>query len=72
MTKTLRVELLWQTMTSARWALLEVMTGQGAMSIRKVAQQIGRDMKSVHSDVHALLDAGILNRTSDGRIVFPY
>jgi hypothetical protein len=35
-------------------------------------QQVGRDVKAVHADVHALLDAGILEKTGDGRIVFPY
>jgi len=47
------------------------MTGQGAMSIREVARRLGRDLKSVQGDVHALLDVGILNRTDDGRIVLP-
>jgi len=66
------VELLWQTMTSARWVLLKVMAGQGTMSIHEVARRIERNMKSVHSDVHALPDAGILNRAGDGRIIFPF
>jgi hypothetical protein len=26
----------------------------------------------VHGDVHALLDAGVLDRTEDGRVAFPY
>ena len=29
-------------------------------------------MKAVHRDVHALLDAGVLDRTDDGLIQFPY
>lgn len=66
------VDLLWQTMTRKRWALLKAMTGQGAMSIREAARRVGRDIKSVHSDVRALLDAGILDRTDDGRIIFPF
>lgn len=28
--------------------------------------------KAVHGDIHALLDAGLLDRTGDGRVVFPY
>ena len=32
----------------------------------------GRDVKAVHGDVTALLNAGILDRTDTGRIVFPY
>ncbi|WP_372612285.1 hypothetical protein [Halomonas sp.] len=66
------VELLWQTMTRKRWELLKVMTGQDAMSIRAAARRVGRDVKTVHGDVHALLDAGILDRTDDGKIVFPF
>lgn len=66
------VEMLWTTMTQKRWALLRVMTGQGAMSIREAARRAERDVKAVHRDVHALLDAGILDRMEDGRIIFPY
>jgi len=66
------VELLWQTLTPKRWALLQTMTGQGAMSIREVARQVERDVKAVHGDVHALLDAGLLERAADGQVLFPY
>jgi len=66
------VELLWQTLTGKRWELLKAMTGQGAMSIRETARRVERDVKGVHRDVHALLDAGILDRTEDGRIIFPF
>jgi len=31
-------------MTRARWELLNVMTGQGAMSIREAARRLGRDL----------------------------
>jgi predicted transcriptional regulator len=33
---------------------------------------VGRDVKAVHGDIHALLSAGVLDRTEDGKIVFPY
>ncbi len=48
------------------------MTGAGPLAIRAVARRMGRDVKSVHGDVHALLEAGVLDRNDDGRIVFPY
>ncbi|MEX2576449.1 MAG: MarR family transcriptional regulator [Halofilum sp. (in: g-proteobacteria)] len=66
------VELLWETLTKKRWVLLHTMTGQGPMTLRELARRVGRDVKAVHRDVHALLDAGILEREGDGRIVFPY
>ena len=65
-------EMLWQTLTRKRWELLKAMTGQGAMTIREAARRVDRDVKAVHGDVHALLDAGVLDRTEDGRVAFPY
>ena len=65
-------ELLWKTLTAKRWALLKLMTGAGALSLREVARRSGRDVKGVHTDVHALLNAGVLRKTGDGRIEFPY
>lgn len=65
-------ELLWKTLTAKRWEILRVMAGQGAMSIREAARRVGRDVKRVHEDVHALLDAGVLDRAEDGSVVFPY
>jgi predicted transcriptional regulator len=64
--------LLWQTLTKKRWELLKVMTGQEAMTLREIARRVGRDVKAVHHDVHALLKADVLDRTDDGRIHFPY
>jgi predicted transcriptional regulator len=66
------VDLLWQVLTRKRWALLKAMAAQGPMTIREAARRVGRDVKAVHGDVHALLDAGVLDRAEDGRIVFPY
>ena len=59
-------------LTAKRWELIKAMAGQGPLTIRAVARRLGRDVKAVHGDVHALLDAGVLDKTEDGRIVFPY
>jgi predicted transcriptional regulator len=66
------LELLWKVLAPKRMELIQVMTGAGPMSIREAARRVGRDVKAVHGDVHALLKAGILDRADDGRIVFPY
>jgi predicted transcriptional regulator len=42
------------------------------VTIREAARRVGRDVKAVHGDVHALLHAGLLDKTKDGKIVFPY
>lgn len=65
-------ELLWKVLSIKRWELLKAMTGEGAMTIRAAARLVARDVKAVHGDVRALLDAGVLDRTEDGKIVFPY
>jgi predicted transcriptional regulator len=64
-------EVLWKTLTAKRWSLLKALTGVGTVSIRKAARLAERDVKAVHGDVHALLNAGVL-RKSDGGITFPY
>jgi predicted transcriptional regulator len=65
-------ELLWKVLTAKRWEILKALTGAGPLSIREIARRVERDVKAVHADVHAFLDAGILDRTEDGEIVFPY
>lgn len=65
-------ELLWKVLTTKRWELLKVLRAAGPISIREGSRRVGRDIKSVHRDVTALLAAGVLDRAKDGRIVFPY
>lgn len=65
------IELLWKVLTAKRWELLQAMAGQGAMSIREAARRVERDVKGVHTDIQALLTAGIIEGR-DGKIVFPY
>jgi hypothetical protein len=59
-------------MTAKRWELIRTMTGAGPLSIRETARRVDRDVKGVHGDVHTLLTAGILQKTEDGLVVFPY
>jgi predicted transcriptional regulator len=65
-------ELLWKVLTSKRWDLLKALCGAGPISIREAARRVGRDVKAVHGDVMALLDAGVINRNASGAIEFPY
>ena len=65
-------ELLWKVLTAKRWEVLKAMAGQGALTIREVARRVGRDVKAVHGDVHALIDAGLLTRTEANRVAFPF
>lgn len=65
-------ELLFKVISGKRWDLLKIMTGAGPMTIREASRQLGRDVKAVHGDVQALLKAGILRKTDQGLIVFPF
>jgi predicted transcriptional regulator len=73
-------ELLWKVLTAKRWAILKALCGAEPMSTREVARRVDdlrsvgdhRDVKAVHSDITALLAVGILDRTADGAIEFPY
>lgn len=64
--------LLFKVLTSKRWELLKIMTSAGPITIREAARRLERDVKAVHGDVHALLNAGILQKTDNGRIDFPF
>jgi len=64
-------ELLWKVLTAKQWEL--AMAGQEPMTIREAARRVGRDVKAVHSDVRALIEAGVLERGAGGRrVFFPY
>lgn len=65
-------ELLWKVLTAKRWELLKALCGAGPVSVREAARRVGRDVKAVHGDITALLNAGVLDRAEGGGIVFPY
>ena len=65
-------ELLWKVLTAKRWEVLKSMAGQGPLAIREVARRVDRDVKAVHSDVHALINAGLVERTETNRVAFPF
>ena len=65
-------ELLWKVLTAKRWELLKALCGAGPVSIREAARRVGRDVKSVHGDITALLKAGVVDRAQGGGVVFPF
>jgi predicted transcriptional regulator len=64
--------LLFKLLSGKRWELLKTLTGAGPLTLRETARRLGRDVKAVHGDVHKLLEAGILQKTEEGFILFPY
>ncbi len=65
-------ELLFRVLTAKRWELIRALAGAGPVTIREAARRLNRDVKAVHGDVQALLNAGVIQKTADGRIVFPF
>jgi predicted transcriptional regulator len=65
-------ELLWKVFTAKRWALLKALCAAGPVSILELARRVGRDVKAVHSDIVALLAAGVLSRSPEGGVEFPF
>jgi predicted transcriptional regulator len=65
-------ELLFRLMTENRWHLIRAASGAGPLALRELSRRLDRDVKSVHRDVHALLNAGVLQKNDDGLIIFPF
>lgn len=63
---------LWKVLAPNRMALVRTLTGAGPVTLREAARRVGRDVRAVHSDVHTLLQAGVLRKDDDGLIEFPY
>lgn len=62
---------LWSTLTPLRWNILKAMTGAGPLALREIARRVERDVRGVHTDVHALLAVGLIERDEQG-FRFPY
>jgi len=63
---------MWQVLTALRWEILQAMCGAGEMGLRALARKVGRDVKSVHTDTRVLLNAGVIDKTDSGKLLFPY
>ena len=66
------VDLLHRICAPKRLAALRTMAGEGPLPVREVARRVGRDVKAVHRDMAALVNAGLLDRGEGGRMSFPY
>lgn len=62
---------LWSTLTPLRWEILKEMMGAGPLALREIARRVERDVRGVHTDVHALLAVGLIERDEAG-FRFPY
>jgi predicted transcriptional regulator len=65
-------QALMRTLGGKRFDLIQALSGAGPVTIREAARRVERDVKAVHGDVQDLLACGVLDKTDDGKIVFPY
>jgi len=65
-------EHMWRVLSENRWGILRAMTGAGPIGVRELARRVGRDVKAVHTDITALLEAGVIDRTAHSKLLFPY
>jgi predicted transcriptional regulator len=68
----LTYERLHHMLTPKRLAILDVMKGKGALSMREVARLVGRDFKGVHTDLTAMRLTGLIDPAPEGGVIFPY
>jgi predicted transcriptional regulator len=64
--------MLLKTLSPARWTLLETLRAAGPLSIYELAKRLSRDYKNVHTDVTQLAALGVIERTSDNRVLVPW
>jgi predicted transcriptional regulator len=58
--------LLFKRLTPKRWELVHRLQADGGMAIRELARRLRRDFKSVHADVQALLEVGLIENCEKG------
>ena len=66
------IEALLKALTAKRLQVIRTMLGAGSLTIREVARRVNRDVKAVHGDIQSLLVVGVIDKTEDGKVIFPY
>jgi predicted transcriptional regulator len=66
------LEALLKTLPAGRRALLKKLHANGPMSIRALANDLGRDYKNVHTDARRLEKVGLIERTEKDKITVPW
>lgn len=59
-------------LSEKRWALLQRLRQLGPGSIRRLAAELGRDYKNVHTDIQRLAELGLVARDDHGHVYVPW
>lgn len=65
-------ETLMSVLTPKRLELLKTLRKQGPLSVKGLANTLGRDYKNVHVDTAELEAVDLIQRTEDGLVVAPW
>lgn len=68
----LGLEAFMTAMSPRRLDLMRHLRRAGAMSVRRLSQELGRDYKSVHGEVARLIDAGLIERKARDMVAVPW
>ena len=63
---------MFTVLTPRRWELIERLQALGPISLRGLGRALLRDVKGLHGDVAILLNVGIVQRDSAGKLHVPY
>jgi predicted transcriptional regulator len=65
-------EDLFKTIGGRRWEILQALAGQGEIGVRELARRVKRELKSVYRDTEALVAGGVIEKTVESKLYFPY
>jgi len=63
---------LLDTLTGNRFTLLKALARVGPIRVGELAQRVGRDLSAVDADTQRLIGIGLIDKTDDGKLHFPY
>ena len=66
------LSMLLSILTPRRLDVLKTLRQQGPISVRALARYLERDYKNVHADARALENAGLLERSKEGKLYAPW
>ncbi len=63
---------VFSAITEKRLELIGFVLGHKGLNTRQIAKTLGRDYKNVYTDIQSLVEIGLLDKDSRGRISAPF
>ncbi|EXJ16695.1 HVO_A0114 family putative DNA-binding protein [Imhoffiella purpurea] len=65
-------EDLLDTLNGNRFTILKALAGTDPIGVRELARRVGRDVRAVHADAQRLAAIGLIDKSENGKLHFPY